>query len=148
MVDLPVRADDILKTLPHRFPFLLLDKVTEFTEGERIVGLKYVTLNEPFFQGHFPDKPIMPGVLILEALAQTGVFYATICLGGLEGKILVFSGAENLRFRRQVIPGDILKLELHSPKRRMGHWKLQGEATVDGELACQATIMATEVPVV
>ena len=146
-MELPILADDIQKTIPHRYPFLLIDRVIEFVDGERIAGIKMVSGNEPFFQGHFPGRPIMPGVLILEALAQCGVFYATLSTGGLEGKMLVFSGAENLRFRRQVIPGDVLKLELHSPKRRMGHWKLKGEATVEGELACQATIMATEIPV-
>ena len=145
--ELPILADDIQKTIPHRYPFLLIDRITEFVPEELITGVKCVSGNEPFFQGHFPGKPIMPGVLILEALAQIGVFYATLAMGGLEGKILVFSGAEGLRFRRQVVPGDVLKLHLHSPKRRMGHWKLKGEATVEGELACQATIMATEVPI-
>lgn len=130
----------IQEILPHRYPILLVDRIIEFTEGERIVGQKNVTINEPFFQGHFPGKPVMPGVLILEALAQTG---AVLVLGKPEnrGKIALFASIDNCRFKRQVVPGDQLRLEIEVTKLRGSIGKCQAKATVDGELACSAELM-------
>ncbi len=130
----------IQEILPHRYPFLLVDRIIEFTEGKRIVGQKNVTANEPYFQGHFPGKPIMPGVLILEALAQTG---AVLVLGRPEnkGKIALFAGIDNCRFKRQVVPGDQLRLEIEVIKFRGTVGKCLAQATVDGELACSAELM-------
>lgn len=130
----------IQEILPHRYPLLLVDRIIEFSEGERIVGQKNVTVNEPFFQGHFPGKPVMPGVLILEALAQTG---AVLVLGKPEnrGKIALFAGIDNCRFKRQVVPGDQLRLEIEVTKLRGSIGKCQAKATVEGELACSAELM-------
>lgn len=131
---------EIKGIIPHRYPFLLVDKVTEVEEGKRIVGYKNVTINEPFFQGHFPDYPVMPGVLILEALAQVG---AISVLGMKEnhGKIGFLAGVDKCRFKRQVIPGDQLKLEVEILRMKGPIGKGKATATVDGELACQAEIM-------
>ncbi len=130
---------DIQKIIPHRYPFLLVDKVIDFEEGKSIVGLKNVTINEPFFQGHFPGQPIMPGVLICESLAQVG---AVLLLSMEEnrGKVGVFTGINNFKFRRQVVPGDTLRLEaeLVSYRHKMG--KANVKATVDGELAAAGEI--------
>lgn len=131
---------EIKDTIPHRYPFLLVDKVTEIDEGERVVGYKNVTINEPFFQGHFPDYPVMPGVLIIEALAQVG---AVAMLGMKEnkGKIGFLAGVDKCRFKRQVVPGDQLKLEVEITRIKGPIGKGKGTATVNGELACQAEIM-------
>lgn len=127
---------DIQKILPHRYPFLLVDKITEMEEGKSIKGIKNVTINEPFFQGHFPGNPIMPGVLICEALAQVG---AVLLLGMEEnrGKLGVFTGINNFKFRRQVVPGDTLELnaELVTYRHNMG--KANVEAMVDGQVAAK-----------
>ncbi len=130
---------DIQKILPHRYPMLLIDKVTEMEEGKSITAIKNVTANEPFFQGHFPSNPIMPGVLITEALAQTG---AVLLLNMEEnrGKLGVFTGINNFKFRRQVVPGDTLKLEAELIKYRHGMGKAEVKATVDGELAAGGEI--------
>ncbi len=131
---------EIKETIPHRYPFLLVDKVTEIEEGKRIVGYKNVTINEPFFQGHFPDYPVMPGVLIIEALAQVGA----VAMLGMEenkGKIGFLAGVDKCRFKRQVVPGDQLKLEIEITRIKGPIGKGKGTATVNGEVACQAEIM-------
>lgn len=130
----------IMEILPHRYPFLLVDKVLEFTEGTRITTLKNVTANESFFQGHFPGRPVMPGVLIVEALAQSG---ALLVLSKPEnkGKIAFFAGIDNCRFKRQVVPGDTLILEVEVTKLKSIVGKCQAKATVNGETACEAELM-------
>ncbi|NKB69964.1 MAG: 3-hydroxyacyl-ACP dehydratase FabZ [Candidatus Latescibacteria bacterium] len=131
---------DITAVLPHRFPILLVDRIIELVPGERIVGLKNVTVNEPFFQGHFPDYPVMPGVLILEALAQTG---AVMMLRDADNAGLPFlAGIDKARFRRQVVPGDQLRLELSALRQRGPTCKLAGKAYVGDELAAEAEILA------
>ncbi len=130
---------DIQNIIPHRYPFLLVDKIIEVEPGKRAVGIKNVTANEPFFQGHFPGNPIMPGVLIVEALAQTA------CVAGLlleenKGKLGVFTGIDGVKIRRQVVPGDTLKLEAEFLVFKMGMGKVKVKATVDGELACEGEI--------
>ena len=130
----------IKELIPHRYPFLLVDKVTEMEEGERVVGYKNVTINEPFFQGHFPDYPVMPGVLILESLAQVGAI-AVLGMEQNKGKIGFLAGVDKCRFKRQVVPGDELKLEVEIIRMKGPIGKGKGRATVNGELACQAEIM-------
>ena len=117
-MQLPLDTDKICELIPHRFPFLLVDRVTEFHKGEKIVGVKNVSVNEWFFQGHFPNRPIMPGVLILEALAQLGVLYAELANdGSSEKRLSVFAGANKVKFRRPVVPGDVVTLEMNESKR-------------------------------
>lgn len=131
---------EIQKILPHRFPFLLVDRVIELEIGKRAVGIKNVTINEHFFQGHFPQYPVMPGVLIVEALAQTG----GIALGTMEeykGRIAFFAGIDNVRFKRQVKPGDTLRLEVELTALRRSIGTATALATVDGEVACKGDIM-------
>lgn len=129
----------IKETIPHRYPFLLVDKVTEIEEGKRVIGLKNVTINEPFFQGHFPDYPVMPGVLILEALAQVGAI-AVLGMEENKGKIGFLAGVDKCRFKRQVVPGDTLELEVEILRMKGPIGKGKGIATVNGEVACQAEI--------
>jgi len=135
-------ARDIMQLLPHRFPFLLLDRIVELEPGRRVVGLKNVTIDEPFFAGHFPDYPIMPGVLIIEALAQAGGFLALKAMGN-EGKIAFFAGIDKCKFRRPVSPGDQLRLECIVIGRKGPVWKMHGEATVDGVLVAEADLTAS-----
>ncbi len=132
----------IQEILPHRYPFLLVDRIVELTPGVRIVGVKQVTINEQFFQGHFPGAPVMPGVLILEAMAQVGAVYALRQLEGRDDKLVLFSGIDNGRFRRPVVPGDTLRITV-TPVR-VGHrvQKMHGEAHVEGQLAAEADIMS------
>ncbi len=130
---------DIQNIIPHRYPFLLADKIIEIEPGKKAVGIKNVTANEPFFQGHFPGNPIMPGVLIVEALAQTA------CVAGLsleenKGKLGLFTGIDSMKFRRQVVPGDTLKLEAEFLAFKMGMGKVKVTATVDGQIAAQGEI--------
>ena len=132
----------ILESLPHRYPFLLVDRILETTGDSRIVGLKNVTFNEPFFQGHFPGHPIMPGVLIVEAMAQTG---GVLLLGALENpqsKVVYFMSLDGVRFRRPVVPGDQLRMEIDVVQTRGPTVKLRGTASVDGQLAAEAEMMA------
>lgn len=131
---------EIQNIIPHRYPFLLVDQVTEIEEGKKIVGYKNVTINEPFFQGHFPEYPVMPGVLILEALAQAGAI-AVLGIEENKGKIGFLAGIDKCRFRRQVVPGDRLQLEIEIVRMRGPIGKGKGIATVDGEVACEAEIM-------
>ncbi|HLR02513.1 MAG TPA: 3-hydroxyacyl-ACP dehydratase FabZ [Virgibacillus sp.] len=129
----------IKETIPHRYPFLLVDKVIEMEEGQRVVAIKNVTVNEPFFQGHFPDYPVMPGVLIIEALAQTGAM-AVLGKEQNKGKIGFLAGVDKCRFKKQVTPGDQLKLEVEIIREKGPIGKGKGTATVDGKLACEAEI--------
>jgi len=133
-------TQEIKDIIPHRYPFLLVDKVLEVEEEKRVVGLKNVTANEPFFQGHFPDYPVMPGVLIVEALAQVGAI-AVLGMEKNKGKIGFLVGIDKCRFKRQVKPGDQLKLEVEITRIKGPIGKGKGVATVDGEVACEAEIM-------
>ncbi|GHU89994.1 3-hydroxyacyl-[acyl-carrier-protein] dehydratase FabZ [Deltaproteobacteria bacterium] len=132
----------ILRLLPHRYPFLLVDRVVECVPGSHIRAYKNVSLNEPFFQGHFPGTPIMPGVLILEALAQTGGILAVSGLGALTDKLLFFTGLDGVRFRRQVVPGDRLDLTCDNMRMRLKLYKMDARAFVDGKPAAEAKITA------
>jgi 3-hydroxyacyl-[acyl-carrier-protein] dehydratase len=141
----PVMMDSlaIQAYLPHRYPFLFVDQIIEIEQHKRAVGLKNVTVNEPFFQGHFPEHPIMPGVLILEALAQVAGVLAFYSLGGRHGHIPLFTGIHKAKFRAPVVPGDQLRLELEVTRRRGDRvWSFLGRATVHGTLAAQAELQA------
>ncbi|MDS1029656.1 3-hydroxyacyl-ACP dehydratase FabZ [Bacillota bacterium LX-D] len=131
---------EIQKILPHRYPFLLVDRVISIEEGKKITGIKNVTINEPFFQGHFPEYPVMPGVLIIEALAQVGAV-AMLSKPEYQGKIAFLAGIDGARFRRQVFPGDTLELKVELLKLRGNIGKARGEAYVGEELACQVELM-------
>jgi len=132
---------DILDVMPHRYPFLLIDRVLEMDE-KTIRAVKNVTFNEPQFMGHFPDQPVMPGVLMVEAMAQAGGFLLFSQIEDRENKLIFFTGIDKCRFRRPVVPGDqvIFDVEVLSIKRAFG--KLHGKATVDGELVCEATMLS------
>jgi len=134
-------VQEVLKYLPHRYPFLLVDRIIEFEANQRIVGLKNVTINEPFFPGHFPGVPIMPGVLILESMAQVGGFLVFKAAEDRKKKLVFFSGVENARFRRPVRPGDQLRIEMTVLKIKSRIGKLHGKAYVDGQVAAEAEIM-------
>ncbi len=136
--------EGIQKLLPHRPPFLLVDRVVAFEKGARIVAWKGVTMNEPFFQGHFPGAPVMPGVIILEALAQTGALLACLSLTPEETtqKITYLMGIDGARFRKPVIPGDRLELEVEVTKHKGAVWKQKGVAKVDGQVVAEAEFMA------
>jgi beta-hydroxyacyl-ACP dehydratase FabZ len=141
-----IEVREILKYLPHRYPFLLVDRILEIHGDEKIVGIKNVSINENFFQGHFPNRPVMPGVLICEAMAQVGAIFAHTARGGIEDhKVFVLTGLDNVKFKRPVEPGDQLRMELTCLKRRGSYWKMQGVATVDGKMVAQAEISAMEV---
>jgi beta-hydroxyacyl-ACP dehydratase FabZ len=134
----------IMQRLPHRYPFLLIDRIVRFVPGEEIVALKNVTMNEPFFQGHFPAKPVMPGVLIIEALAQAGGILAAEIRGAeKQGEIIYFMGMDAVRFRKPVVPGDQLMLEARVLKMRSRVAKMAGRALVDGQLVAEAELMAS-----
>jgi 3-hydroxyacyl-[acyl-carrier-protein] dehydratase len=137
---------EILKHLPHRYPFLLVDRIVEIEGEEKIVGIKNVSFNEYFFQGHFPNRPVMPGVLICEAMAQVGAILAHSARGRMnDHKVFVLTGLDKVKFKRPVEPGDQLRLELTALKRRGSFWKMQGVATVDGKVVAQAEISAMEI---
>ncbi len=139
--------EKIKSILPHRYPFLMVDRVTEFKAGEYIWGYKNVSINEPFFQGHFPGEPIMPGVLILEAMAQLGILFAVgTAEEELENQLMVFAGMDGVKFRRQVVPGDRLDMHLVHVKKKRQIWKMEGKAYVDGNLAVQALLTAAAAP--
>ncbi|WP_427337995.1 3-hydroxyacyl-ACP dehydratase FabZ [Caloranaerobacter sp. DY30410] len=131
---------DIQKIIPHRYPFLLVDKIIEIEEGKKAVGIKNVTINEPFFQGHFPGNPIMPGVLIVEAMAQVGAV-AVLSLEENKGKLAVFTGIDKVRFKKQVKPGDTLRMEVELISLRRGIGKAEAIAYVGDEVACKGTLM-------
>jgi len=131
---------EIQKIIPHRYPFLLVDRILEFVPGESAVGIKNVTMNEEFFQGHFPGNPLMPGVLIVEALAQVGAV-ALMSLEENKGKLAVFAGIDNVRFKKQVTPGDTLRMEVKIESMRRGIGKGSAVAYVEDKVACKGTIM-------
>ena len=137
---------DIATLLPHRYPFQFVDRVVEFVDGERIVAIKNLSMMDPFFRGHFPENPVMPGVLICEALAQAGALLAMRSTNGVPpGSGVVLSGLENVRFRRPVVPGDQLQLEVEIVRRRRPLWRLRGLASVDGQLAAEGEVLAMEI---
>lgn len=134
---------EVMRFLPHRYPFLLIDRVIEMENNQRLVALKNVTINEPFFQGHFPVKPVMPGVLIIEAMAQaTGLLAMASNPGDItENSLYYFVGIDKARFKRQVVPGDQLRFEVEFHKKKRDIWFFSGTATVDGQLAAAADVM-------
>ena len=138
--------NQILQHLPHRYPFLLVDRVLEIVKGERITALKNVTINEPFFPGHYPHHPVMPGVLVIEALAQTAAILSFQSLGDKPDSksVYYFLGIDNARFKRPVVPGDQLILEISITANRRGIWKFSGTAKVDGKIAAEAQLMCAE----
>jgi len=133
---------EIMKILPHRYPMLLVDRVLEIEEGKRIVGIKNVTANEQFFQGHFPGAPVMPGVLIVEAMAQCGAILFLRDIADREQKLFLFGGVDKARFRRPVVPGDQLRLECELVQRRGNSVKIRGTATVDGTIVAEAEMLS------
>lgn len=132
---------EILEILPHKYPFLLVDRILELEPGKRAVGIKNVTINEPFFQGHFPGFPIMPGVLIIEAMAQVGGVLAFKSVKGKD-KLVYFLGIDRAKFRKPVLPGDQIRFEVEVLQHRLNVWKLHGKAFVEGKLVCEAELMA------
>ena len=136
----------VLDTLPHRYPFLLVDRVVEMEEGKRVVGIKNVTISEPFFQGHFPGHPVMPGVLIVEAMGQVGGLLLMSLVDDSESKVVYFTGLDNVRFRHPVRPGDQLVCELELVRRRGTHCKMRGVARVGEMVVAEADLMASLVP--
>jgi 3-hydroxyacyl-[acyl-carrier-protein] dehydratase len=139
-------VNKILKYIPHRYPFLLVDRILEIQGDEKIIGIKNVSFNENFFSGHFPDHPVMPGVLICEAMAQVAAIFAHNARGGMgDRKVFVLTGLDKVKFKRPVVPGDQLRLELTCLKRRGSFWKMKGVALVDGKIAAQAEISAMEI---
>jgi len=138
-----VDVRQIMEYIPHRYPFLLVDRVVEYTPGESLVAIKNVTINEPFFQGHFPGLPVMPGVLMIEAMAQAGgvLVFKSFDLD-LNGKLFMFTGIDKVKFRRPVTPGDQLVLRLSDLKRKFTLFKMHGQALVDGEVAAEADLSA------
>ncbi len=136
-----IDVNEILDLLPHRYPFLLVDRVLEFEEAKRIIAIKNVTVNEPFFQGHFPGRPIMPGVLILEAMAQAGGVLAFKSFPGMHGSVF-FTGIDGARFRKPVVPGDQLKFIVDVVKHRREIWVFEAKAYVENDVVAEARIMA------
>ena len=139
-----IGIQEIMETLPHRYPFLLVDKILELEIGKRVVGIKNVTMNEPFFQGHFPGHPIMPGVLILEAMAQTGGVLAlkSVPKEEVKNKVIYFMSIDKAKFRKPVIPGDQVRFELEQIKQRANIRAYSAKATVDGAVVAEAELMA------
>jgi beta-hydroxyacyl-ACP dehydratase FabZ len=137
----------IQELLPHRYPFLLIDRIIEMEPRQRVVGIKNVTVNEPFFQGHFPGNPVMPGVLILEAMGQAAAVLFLSEEEDMKGRFVYFAGADKVRFRRPVVPGDQLRCEIEVLRVRSKSCKVLARATVDGELAAEATLFSVLVEV-
>ena len=134
---------EIMEMIPHRYPFLMIDRVVEIIPDVSAVGIKNVSINEPFFQGHFPRQPVLPGVLIIEAMAQTAaVFVVETLEGAAAGKLVYFMTVDEARFRRPVFPGDVLKIHVSKLRNRRNVWKFRGEARVDGALMAEATYSA------
>ncbi len=135
--------NQIMEMIPHRYPFLLIDKVIDVVSGESATGIKNVTINEPFFPGHFPQKPVMPGVLILEAMAQTAAVIAVDFLGeDAQGRVVYFMGIDGAKFRKPVEPGDRLEMKLTKTRGGGAVWKFDAEASVEGTVVCQAKLTA------
>jgi beta-hydroxyacyl-ACP dehydratase FabZ len=139
------RINEILKVLPQRYPFLLVDRIIETDGSTHMVGLKNVTINEPFFQGHFPEHPVMPGVLLVEALAQVGVLLLLSSDETRNSKLVYFSGIDKCRFRQPVVPGDQLRMEVTVLKQRDRYYKMKGRALVDGNVAVEAELSCSVV---
>ncbi|HEU4636195.1 MAG TPA: 3-hydroxyacyl-ACP dehydratase FabZ [Edaphobacter sp.] len=137
---------EIMSILPHRYPFLLIDRVIEVERKQRIVAIKNVSFNEPQFQGHFPDYPIMPGVLMVEAIAQAGGALLLTEIPDRDNKLMVFTGIDSAKFRKPVVPGDQVRIEVKVLNWRSTAVRMQGMATVDGKLVCEATVMCALVP--
>jgi len=135
-------STEIQAILPHRYPFLLVDRIEELEIGKRVIGIKNVTVNEPFFQGHFPGRPIMPGVLIIEAMAQVGGVLAFKSANQSGAKLVYFMGIDKAKFRKPVLPGDRLRFVVDILKARHPYWKMRGEAYVEDSLVCEAELMA------
>lgn len=142
-IQLPLDVKKIMEILPHRYPFLLVDRIIELEPGAMITGIKNVTANEPFFQGHFPGEPVMPGVLILEAMAQVGGILACLSDQEMIGRLVYFAGVDKARFRRVVRPGDQLIMKLEMIKQKGKITKMAGKAYVDEQLATEAELMAS-----
>ncbi len=134
---------EIMEMIPHRYPFLMIDRVVDMLPGVSAVGIKNVTINEPFFQGHFPSQPVFPGVLIIEAMAQTAAIVVVETMEGrTAGKLVYFMTVDEARFRRPVVPGDVLKIHVTKLRNRRNVWKFRGEARVEGVLMAEATYSA------
>jgi len=146
MMDLPLTYKDIIKILPHRPPFLFVDMITELELGERVVGIKNVTIDEPFFEGHFPGNPIMPGVLVIEAMAQVGGILAKLSVPesmNLEGgKAIYFAAIDKVKFRKPIVPGDQILFELTAIRKGTKIWKMKGKAMVNKEIVAEAELVA------
>ena len=144
---LPMHYEDIIKILPHRYPFLLVDRITELEPGKRVVGIKNVSNNEPFFQGHFPGNPIMPGVLIIEAMAQVGGIMARLSMPDVmkkeDGDSIFFMSMDRVKFRKPVIPGDQIIFQLNALRTGSRIWKMAGKAFVKDDLVAEAELVAT-----
>ncbi len=131
--------DELMQLLPHRYPMLLVDRLVDIKPGEGAVGIKNVSMGDPYFQGHFPQKPVMPGVLIIEAMAQAAAAYTSYTENlDVEGKLVLFMGVDKARFRRPVVPGDQLRIAVRTVQRRAPVWRFAGEATVDGKRVAEA----------
>lgn len=138
-----LEIEDIKRLIPHRYPFLMIDRLTKIVPGESAVGIKNVTINEPFFSGHFPDQPIMPGVLIVEALAQTAGALVAHSIGAQDqGKVVYFMSIENARFRKPVVPGDTIHLVVEKKQARGPVWKFDGTAKVGNAVVAESTFTA------
>ena len=141
--DVVIDIEKIVEMIPHRYPFLMIDRVTDLVPEVSAIGHKNVTINEPHFQGHFPTKPVMPGVLIVEAMAQTSAVLVVHSLGGnTEGKLVYFMSVENAKFRRPVQPGDVVKIHVQTKQHLKSVWKFDGVAKVDGQVVAEATFTA------
>ncbi len=138
-----LNIQQIMDILPHRYPFLLVDRIEEVEEGKKANGYKNVTVNEPFFQGHFPGHPIMPGVLIVEAMAQVGGAYVSVVDGVQDDKVTYFVGIDNAKFRKPVLPGDVLRMEMELLSKRRGIYQFKGKAYVGETLVAEAELKAT-----
>lgn len=138
-----LEVDELMQILPHRYPILLVDRLVDIVPGEGAVGIKNVTFNEPIFQGHFPQKPVLPGVFMIEAMAQTAAAYTSYTENlDTEGKVVLFMGVDKARFRRPVVPGDQVRIAVKTVQRRPPVWRFEGVATVDGKKVAEAQFSA------
>ena len=143
-----LRIAEIMRILPHRYPFLLIDRIVEVDGDRRIVAIKNVTINEPFFVGHFPDAPVMPGVMIVEAMAQDGAIMGLLHCSpeAIKNSLVYFIGIDEARFRRPIVPGDQLRIEVDVLRHKGRVWKMKGQVLVEGELAAEATLLSSISP--